>query len=355
MGKCFHHLTYNDRLKIDLMLRLKHSKKEIAKEIGCSIQTIYREIKRATYVHTNSDLTEEIRYNPDGAHRKYRQYLSEKGRGRKAEGDQDFRRFVENKILQDKYSPVAVYLYMKCNEDALTFPTRVCPSTIYNYIREGFFEHLTLADCPVPRKKTSKKKKVQKQQKRVSRGTSIEKRPAEVAERNVPGHWEMDTVVGARGKSKKSLLVLTERVTLTEIVEPLKEHTADEVVKALNRIERELGEKRFRETFKSITVDNGAEFSDYERMEMSRRNKKKRTKVFYCHPYCSFERALNENQNRLIRRFVPKGTVFDDISRKEVKDIQDWINNYPRTIFKGKTSHEIYKKVTGNELWRQTA
>ena len=75
--------------------------------------------------------------------------------------------------------------------------------------------------------------------KRAVRGTSIEKRPEEINERRSYGHWEMDTVCGQRGKSKKSLLVLTERMTRVELVRVLKQHTAEEVVRRLDRLERE--------------------------------------------------------------------------------------------------------------------
>lgn len=341
MGKHHSHLTYNDRLKIDWMIRYGHSKKEIAEEIGCCLSTIYRELKRSTYVHTNSDLTEEVRYNPEGAQERYRKYLSEKGPGLKLGNDLEFVKYVEDKVLNDKYSPQAVLLYIKAHPEECNFKTNICLSTLYNYIRNGVFLNLEITDCPMPRKKkTGKRRKVQK---RVARGTSIEKRPKEVNERECVGHWEMDTVVGPLGNSKKSLLVLTERKTLEEIIEPLKQHTAKEVIRALDRLEREYGEKAFREKFKTITVDNGTEFSDYEGIERSRRNKKARTKLYYCHPYCSIERARNENQNRFIRRHVPKGTNFDNITRKEVKEIENWMNTYPRAGFDGKTADEIYK------------
>lgn len=333
------HLTYNDRLKIDTLIRFGHSKKEIAKEIGCSFQTIYNELKRGRYMHRNSDLTEEDRYNPDEAHRKYREHLKEKGRGLKVGNDHEFIKYIEDKVLNEHYSPGAALMELEKEENEIK--TKVCLSTVYNYIRDGVFLNLELKDCPMPRKKkVGKKRKVQK---RASKGTSIEKRPEEIETREEAGHWEMDSVVGPQGKSKKTLLVLTERKTRKEIVEPLKNHTAQEVIKALDRLEREFGEKQFRNTFKTITVDNGSEFSDWEGIERSRRNKKKRTTVYYCHPYCSFERGSNENQNKLIRRFIPKGEIFDHITRKEVKEIEEWMNQYPRALFNGKTAEEIYR------------
>ena len=180
-------------------------------------------------------------------------------------------------------------------------------------------------------------------QKRASKGESIENRPEEIDKREEIGHWEMDTVVGKQGVSKKSLLVLTERKTRKEIIILLKEHTAAAVVRALNGLERKLG-KKFREIFKSITVDNGSEFADYEGMKTSRRSKMQRTQVYYCHPYSSWERGSNENQNKLVRRHIPKGTNFDDKTQSEINRMTEWINNYPRRIFDYKTSEQLFNE-----------
>ena len=153
----------------------------------------------------------------------------------------------------------------------------------------------------------------------------------------------MDTVVGLRGKSKKSLLVLTERKTRKEIIMELKRHTAAEVVKSLNKLERKWG-KMFYKVFKTITVDNGSEFADFEGMEKAARRKGSRVKLYYCHPYSSCERGSNENQNRMIRRHVPKGTDFDTVSGDTVKQIESWINNYPRRLFNYGTAEERFNE-----------
>lgn len=350
MPKGYKHLTYNDRLKIDLMIRHGHSVGEIAAEIGCSLNTIYNELKRGRYMHRNSDLTEEERYNPDGAEERYRRLKREKGRGLKIGNDMKFVNFVEDMILNHKYSPAAVL--MKIEQENLQFDTKICLSTLYNYIRQGVFLHVELKACPSPRHKRKKKVLGTPKQKRVSRGTSIEKRPEEVNERNTVGHWEMDTVVGPQGKSHKCLLVLSERKLRYEIIEILDSKTSAEVIRALDRIERRLGEKKFRELFKSITVDNGPEFNDFEGIERSRRNRKNRTKVYYCHPYSFYERGLNENQNLFIRRFIPKGMNFDDLTNKEVKEIERWINTYPRKLFEGKSAQQLYEEFQAREQER---
>ena len=100
----------------------------------------------------------------------------------------------------------------------------------------------------------------------------------------------------------------------------------------------------FKRVFKSITVDNGVEFSDCSGLERSVIGEGKRTFVFYCHPYSSWERGTNENTNKLIRRHIPKGTNFDGRTDEEIATIEEWINNYPRGIFGFKTSKELFEE-----------
>ncbi|NBI17533.1 IS30 family transposase, partial [Neglectibacter sp. 59] len=118
--------------------------------------------------------------------------------------------------------------------------------------------------------------------------------------------------------SKKTLLVLTERKSRLPIMELMPDRTADSVVAALDRIERRFGSRLFRLIFRTITVDNGGEFADVERLERSALTMGKRTKVYYCHPYSSYERGSNENENKMIRRHFPKGTDFGKVTAAEV-------------------------------------
>lgn len=103
-------------------------------------------------------------------------------------------------------------------------------------------------------------------------GDTIEDRPPEVRARNTFGHWEMDSIMGPVG-SKAALLVLTERLTRWGLVIRVPDHTAESVVRALNRVERRMG-KRFREVFRTITVDNGSEFMDCDGLQRSYRLKR---------------------------------------------------------------------------------
>ena len=154
----------------------------------------------------------------------------------------------------------------------------------------------------------------------------------------------MDSVIGQRGKSKNTLLVLTERKTRDEIIFKLPDHTDEAVVAALDRLERKWGDM-FRQIFKTITVDNGSEFADVAGLERSvLAEGEKRTHLYYCHPYSSWERGTNEVTNKMVRRKVPKGTNFDDKTDEEIEKIEDWINNYPRRIHDYHTAAERFNE-----------
>lgn len=80
---------------------------------------------------------------------------------------------------------------------------------------------------------------------------------------------------------------------------------------------------------------------------------KNATKVYYCHAYRSCERARNENQNRFVRRFYPKGVNFDHITRKKAKELETWINDYARSLFDGKTADEMYELFLAERMESQ--
>lgn len=114
------------------------------------------------------------------------------------------------------------------------------------------------------------------------------------------------------------------------------------MIKVIDKLERKYGSK-FKQIFKSITTDNGGEFLDFEGIEKSLYGKETRTKMYFAHPYSSWERGTNENINRMIRRFIPKGVDISTFTHKETKRIENWINNYPRKILGGKSSNMLLK------------
>ncbi len=339
--KFYHQLTRDDRFQIEALVNAKTGKKEIAKVIGVDLSTIYRELARGKTIQRNSDWTERKIYSADLAQERAEKNQKNKGRPLKIGNDMKFVAYVEKMVIEKHYSLEAILATIE--KEQLEFDTKICLTTLYNYIKAGLFLNVTMAECPYKKKK-SKKQKKKKVQKRKHAGKSIEARPKDILERKDFGHWEMDTVVGPQGKSKASFLVLTERKTRKEIIEKLPVHTMKEVVRALDRIERRYTETKFRSIFKTITVDNGSEFADYRGMKRSRRNARDRTEIYYCHPYSSYERGSNENQNRHVRRWYPKGENFDDTTNKEVKEVEVWLNNYPRPMFAYHSSEELFQK-----------
>ena len=336
-------LKYSDRIRIEAWLRAKISVQEIADMLHVHRSTIYREIKRGQYEHLNSDYTVEKRYSPEIAQKHCDENLQVRGTQIKIGNDYKYAEYIEKKIIEENYSPEAVLGELRVQNRAKDFSVSICIRTLYNYIDKGVFLNLTNKNLPVKRNKKRGYKKV-RVQKRASVGTSIEERPEYIKDRKEFGHWEMDSVVGKRGKSKNTFLVLTERKTRNEIIFKLPDHSATEVVKAVDRLEITWG-SMFSDVFKTITVDNGTEFSYFNELERScTKPDEKRTKVYYCHPYSSWERGSNENNNKMVRRIVPKGTNFDSMTDDEVLDMQIWINGYPRRIHDYHSAAELFEK-----------
>lgn len=341
MGKLFKHLSQNDRIKMETMLNSGHKVVEVAEYLHVHRSTIYREIKRGEYTHRNSDYTEETRYSSDLGQKNHDWNAQGKGRNIKIGNDRPLAEYIEGKIIEDKYSPEAALA--AAAESGIEFTTSISVRTLYRYIDKGIFLKLTNKDLPVKGKRKKHNKRV-KVQKRASAGESIENRPDEVKDREIFGHWEMDTVKGKQGVTKSCMLVLTERKTRDEIIVKLPDQKAASVVEAIDKLERKWGDM-FTKVFRSITVDNGVEFSDYEGLERSVLHEgEKRTFAFYCHPYSSWERGSNENNNRLIRRHIPKGEDFDEKQDRDIEYIENWINNYPRGIFGFKTSAQLFEE-----------
>jgi len=330
----FKQLTYTDRLNIEKWLKEGMKKGEIAEKLRVHRNTITNELKRGFYEHLNSDWTTEIRYSPDIAETRYQENLRAKGAGYKIGNDIAFAQFLEGKILglqtngkKDKrrrFSPAAAL----AAAEAAGFETKICKSTLYSYIDKGdVFLELTNKDLMVKGNRKQRHRRVRP--KRPPAGTSIEKRPEYINKRTETGHWEMDSVLGKRG-TNKCLVTLTERITLKEMAFVVEDHSAACVENVINNLEQMLGIDLFKNIFKTITVDNGSEFANCAELEKSCTDDSQRTKLYYCHPYSSWERGRNENQNKMLRRFFPKGFDFSNTTQEDVQRACDWINAYPR-------------------------
>lgn len=340
--KRYRHLDKKDRIAIETLLNRSESISTIADTIGVNRSTIYRELKNGTYYKRQGNYRKKS-YSSEIAQDAHEAKVACRGVRKKISRDSNLLHYIENKIAFEHYSPEAVLGEIKAKN--LQFKETICISTLYSYIDKGVFAYVTNDDLPVKKNKKREYKTVKPtRQHKNLKGKSIEERPKEVLDREEFGHWEMDTVVGRR-HSKASLLVFTERVTRKEIIIKLKDHTAMSVVHALDTLERRYGDM-FPKIFKTITCDNGTEFSKADLIERSCLHpNEKRTDLYYCHPYTSNERGSNENANRLIRKFYPKGTSFDEVSDYKITKLENWMNNYPRKLLNYRCANDLYNEL----------
>lgn len=330
--RSFNHLKLDQRGMIAAYHDAGLSTRQIGQKLGCSHSTVSRELNRGRVIQRNHDLTEHLVYLPDVGQRVYTENRSRCGTRFKLAKVSAFLDYAESMLREKKWSPDAIVGEYRINPETAGLPT-VCTKTLYSYIDKCFMETRNIDLLLKVRRKV--RKKVNRANKRIL-GESIENRPAEISTRETFGHWEIDTVIG-RQTQGQSLLTLLERKTRAFLIRPLQEHTEECVGKALAALQNDFGPE-FTEVFKSFTADNGSEFSD-----LSEQLDRYGSKAYFCHPYSSWEKGSNEKHNSLIRRFLPKGTSFADLSPETIARIENWCNNLPRKILGYLTPLQAFK------------
>ena len=179
-----------------------------------------------------------------------------------------------------------------------------------------------------PRRKPPKKRR--ETGSKIINQVSIDNRPKHIELREEIGHWEGDLMIGKNHKSTIGTIV--ERKSRYTLIVKLKARNSSEVAKMFSKILNKLNPI----LKKSMTYDNGIEMAKHQEI-----TKKTGVKIYFAHPYSSWERGTNENTNGLIRRYLPKGTDFNKIPLKELLIIQEKLNNRPRKIIGFKTPKEI--------------
>ncbi|MFA5430485.1 MAG: IS30 family transposase [Candidatus Omnitrophota bacterium] len=349
--KRYTHLKESERNKIEVLLADGKKAEEIAKLLRRHRATIYREIGRGAVVRLQHDLTERTEYRAQVSQAEYEKRGRNKERPLRIGKDKDLEVYIRIKLIEERFSPDAIIGEIRAS--GRKFTGMICTKTLYNYIDKGIFSGISNKDLWQKRyKKRRKYRPVGRVSRRNRMCRSIEKRPVEVEKRREYGHWEGDTIKGPI-RSKTSLITLTERKTREEIIIRVRQASQEAIQEAIDGLEREFGQ-RFKRKFKSITFDNGGEFLDWESLEISIFDKKRRTTIYFAHAFSSWERGTNENHNRIIRRFIPKGTDIADFKESEIKDIEDWMNNYPRRILAYKTPKQVAAEcLQGNQFDRE--
>ena len=339
-NKKYKHITYAERTMIETWYNKdKKTKKEIANLLHKSERTIRREINRGLVEIRGYNWENLTEYSAMVAQKKYEYGMTSKGPELKLDSDIKLVEHIEKEIIVNKKSPEVISKQLK----EYGFEIEISGRTIRNAIYSGLIFNKVKQGKIIYKKEYNNKNKEQRVSKMVPAEKSIEYRPTEAKSRKVYGHWEGDLVVGKLG-TRTVLFTLTERMTRQEIIMKLPNKETKTIAKALDKIERSYKGK-FYKTFKSITFDNGVEFMGYKGLEKSCLRNKERTTVYYAHPYCSGERGSNENNNRLIRRFIPKGMDMTNIKISKIKEIENWINNYPRAMFDYKSSNMILSNI----------
>jgi len=346
-GGKYKHLSERDRYRLEGYRESGLSIKLIAEKLNSHISTVYREIKRGQVKRIrSSDLGEYWAYRAYAAHSDYASKVTKRRHALKIERYLELAGYIREKNCRDKYSPDVVTGLIKL--DRQRFNGTICTKTLYNYIDRGALEGISNASLWEKRKR---RKRRYRQVSRISlknKGArSIEERPHIINKRLEYGHWEGDCVMGRRNGKKDGLFTLSERMTREQIIVKIGSLTQESILKSLNDLESSYG-NRFKDKFRSITFDNGREFLNWEAIEKSQTGSGKRTLVYFAHPYSAWERGTNENQNKMIRRFIPKGTDISKISDEYVEEIERWMNNYPRKILGYRSANELVLEVTNN-------
>lgn len=303
----YHHLTPFERGRLDILRKQGHSVRAIARKLSRSPSTISRELRRF----------KEDFYEGEAAHQQYLQCRSLVGRKNKA--TPELIGLIEEK-LESTWSPEQII--------GRLLSGKLCFKTIYRWIYAGVIR----VDLTVLRHKGKRRKPVETRGK-FQVGTSIHQRPIAVENRETIGHWEADTMVSSRGKSKGCLATYSERKSRLYLAFKIPNRTTTSMKKSIKKLKRIMGEY-----LQSLTADRGKEFACHQEIYDTLG-----IPIYFADPYCAWQRGSNENSNGLLREFFLKKTDLAKITEEELVDALLKINGRPRKCLGWKTPFEVFQ------------
>ena len=337
-AKEYKRLSMTEREIVERLHRNGQSMSEIGRILCRNRSTISRELKRGGVtqrqtVQTTSKrievplYTETTVYFADAGEREYLKRRAATGAKCRIGMCLPFIHDLEEKVLHH-WSPDAAAGEARLNN---RYPYIPSTKTLYNWIDAGLCKVRNL-DLLLKVKRRAKAPRIRAHKRLL--GLSIDERPACVDHREVFGHWEGDGIVGARQKG--FLISLVERRTGFGLLFDVKDRSAEHIVEVIGQLKARFAED-FSLLFRSITFDNGPEFSSAAALSDDH------LKIYYAHPYASWERPVNENWNGIVRRFLPKGKTLDDLPEALAPRIADMINTLPRKRFGYRSSAELFQ------------
>ena len=296
-------LSFEDRIVIETLRHERRSLKYIANYLGFSKTTIFNEIHRLVgdYCADNAQADHEAKL---------------RNRGRKRSLTANLKRFIEEKIKIQKWSI-----------EQVAHVVRLAHKTIYNWVDQGLLE-ISIDDLP---DHGIRRKRAKETRGTFSHGRSIEDRPDEVMNRHVSGHFEADTVLSGKRKGQP-IATFVERKSRLTIVKRLNGRDSTAMTRAIFELANQLGTN-----LKSLTVDHGKEFANYDLIE-----EKTGIPLYFAHSYAPHERGSNENRNRVLRRFIPKGKPIEEVTDEELVKINWYLNSRPLKYLNWRTPIEIF-------------
>ena len=319
-------LGHYEREHIALLRAQRVKVSDIAKQLGRHPSTIRRELRR---------LGPRTPYSPLRAQKDARKKRTIPRTPKKLLNTELW--VVVQEKLRRKWSPEQIAQYLKRTYAEATM--HVSHETIYTYLytlprgalRKELIKQLRQGERGRQRRKRDTDRRGQ-----ISNMLSIHERPADVADRCVPGHWESDLIIGKNHASAIGTLV--ERTTRTTILVPLKAKDAQTVRTAFARVVKRLP----KEVFKSITHDRGSEMAQHELF-----TKDTQVQIYFADPQSPWQRGTNENTNGLIRQYFPKGTDFNEVPKSEYVRVQTELNQRPRKTLNWQTPEEAFATLLG--------
>jgi transposase, IS30 family len=314
--KKYRHLSDEERFFIHVSLREGKKQCEIAASLGRHPSTISREIRRSMWQRS-------IIYCYDWAlwfkrARKRRQYR----RAPKIQGELEEQ---VRALLKKRLSPEQVSGYLMKHHQI-----KISHETIYRYIYSDFARKAEFKPYLRHGKKRRKKYGSGARASNIPNRVCITQRPAIVETRERLGDWECDTVIGSDRKS--ALVTLVDRKSLFTLTQRVKRRTARNVSRAITSLL-----KPYQDKVHTLTFDNGSEFVEHEKVA-----KALNAQTYFAHPYSSWERGVNENTNGLLRQFFPKGTDFNNVGWREIRDALTNLNTRPRKTRGYQTPEELF-------------